>query len=667
MSTETMNVETKAAPEITRAAQRYLEQYGDPLVMNTYLKVTILVLTAVCIALSLLTFKSQQALANMRPMIVRINDVGHAEAIDYRNFQYRPQEAENKYYLTRWAELYFSRNRFTIERDQTQSLYFLTKFLLKLDPLTYMQTMTVDVWKLLDLSTTLFIETAGGTCGGSGLTVCFNGKLDLRGIGQGNIVLYLRPDGSDFANLRATVSFLSIASLDLHASPQVLAVKIDAGIVKLSILLPGLGDLIGHPEKITEAIAAALTKINIDPEAFLKGNWQISLGGNGHNGTDGFGGNGTNGSGNNGGEMADGFGEEPSSGAPGASNTTATQERPEGPAVAGSSVNSPPNPGTGSTPGAGPTEIVNAGPCVLQYEPVTNTGKFRRTATCPGQQPMPDQDCLWAQSQVNLLAQSYLLPSAIDLTSGQTIPDFSFTSGTCTDPQYRIFATNGNACDGGVCVLLVGGGPEQSEPKRLGAISDLQAIVGAQDPRGYLLSTKPRDLTTQQWKAFYVLSKSAWNRSQRTVQSLACFMSIRGACEMFLVSWAAGTAPYSLLSRFGQMDATADIAQLSVKTTEDLKYLSSGMVAAFQTNAGQMVGWWSFEGSTPMAKVLTVESYLRTRSCWEKHGDAPPRGVRTALLSDFEASDDWSTESWKHRSWRKNPLLLFVDSTCREP
>ena len=122
MSVETGSVETKATPEITRAAERYLEQYGDPLVMNTYLKVTVLVLAGVCIALSALTFKSQQALANMHPMIVRINDVGHAEAIDYRNFQYRPQEAENKYYLTRWAELYFSRNRFTIERDQTQSL-----------------------------------------------------------------------------------------------------------------------------------------------------------------------------------------------------------------------------------------------------------------------------------------------------------------------------------------------------------------------------------------------------------------------------------------------------------------------------------------------------------------------------------------------------------------
>ena len=98
-----MSVQTKATPEITRAAERYLEQYGDPLVMNTYLKVTILVLAVVCLALAALTFKSQKALADMHPMIVRINDVGRAEAIDYRNFQYRPQEAENKYYLTRWA------------------------------------------------------------------------------------------------------------------------------------------------------------------------------------------------------------------------------------------------------------------------------------------------------------------------------------------------------------------------------------------------------------------------------------------------------------------------------------------------------------------------------------------------------------------------------------
>jgi type IV secretory pathway TrbF-like protein len=120
-----MTTATKPLPEITRAAERYLEQYGDPLVMNTYLKVTILVLAGVCLALAALVFKSEKALANIHPLIVRINDVGRAEAIDYRNFQYRPQEAENKYYLSRWVEIYFSRNRFTIERDQTNSLYFL--------------------------------------------------------------------------------------------------------------------------------------------------------------------------------------------------------------------------------------------------------------------------------------------------------------------------------------------------------------------------------------------------------------------------------------------------------------------------------------------------------------------------------------------------------------
>jgi type IV secretory pathway TrbF-like protein len=120
-----MTTATKPTPEITRAAERYLEQYGDPLVKNTYLKVIILVLAVVCLSLAELVFRGQKALADMHPLIVRINDVGRAEAIDYRNFQYRPQEAENKYYLTRWAELYFSRNRFTIERDQTNSLYFL--------------------------------------------------------------------------------------------------------------------------------------------------------------------------------------------------------------------------------------------------------------------------------------------------------------------------------------------------------------------------------------------------------------------------------------------------------------------------------------------------------------------------------------------------------------
>ena len=120
-----MNSEAMPSPEMTRAAERYLEQYGDPMVMNTYLKVAVLALSAVAVALTGVVYKSHQALASAKPLIIRIDNVGRAEAIDYRDFQYRPQEAENKYYLGRWAELYFSRNRFTLVRDQTASLYFM--------------------------------------------------------------------------------------------------------------------------------------------------------------------------------------------------------------------------------------------------------------------------------------------------------------------------------------------------------------------------------------------------------------------------------------------------------------------------------------------------------------------------------------------------------------
>ena len=120
-----METMTKPTPAITRAAERYLEQYGDPLVMNTYLKVTILVLAVICLVLAGLIYRSQMALVSVHPLIVRISEAGQAQAIDYRDFKYRPEEAENKYYLTQWAELYFGRDRFTIERNQTNALYFL--------------------------------------------------------------------------------------------------------------------------------------------------------------------------------------------------------------------------------------------------------------------------------------------------------------------------------------------------------------------------------------------------------------------------------------------------------------------------------------------------------------------------------------------------------------
>jgi type IV secretion system protein VirB5 len=113
--------EEPASPYLTRAAERYLEQYGGPIVMNTYLKVIILVLASIVVLLGVLVYRGQMALMNVHPMVIRVNDVGHAESVDYRDLKYRPQEAENKCYLSRWAELYCRRNRYAIQRDFTNS------------------------------------------------------------------------------------------------------------------------------------------------------------------------------------------------------------------------------------------------------------------------------------------------------------------------------------------------------------------------------------------------------------------------------------------------------------------------------------------------------------------------------------------------------------------
>ena len=47
-----MSTTMTAPSELTRAAERYLEANAEPLVMNTYLKITILCLVVVCLTLA---------------------------------------------------------------------------------------------------------------------------------------------------------------------------------------------------------------------------------------------------------------------------------------------------------------------------------------------------------------------------------------------------------------------------------------------------------------------------------------------------------------------------------------------------------------------------------------------------------------------------------------
>jgi type IV secretion system protein VirB5 len=58
-------------------------------------------------------------------LVIRIDDLGRAEAINYHNLEYQPQDAEAKYFLSQFCALYYRRNRYTIHDDFAKALYFL--------------------------------------------------------------------------------------------------------------------------------------------------------------------------------------------------------------------------------------------------------------------------------------------------------------------------------------------------------------------------------------------------------------------------------------------------------------------------------------------------------------------------------------------------------------
>jgi type IV secretory pathway TrbF-like protein len=107
------------------AKRLYVESYGDPMVTNTYLKIALALVSLVAMGLVLVDLKTIRTFQNFRPLVIRIDDLGRAEAINYHNLEYKPQDAEAKYFLSQFCNLYYRRNRYTIQDDFSKSLYFL--------------------------------------------------------------------------------------------------------------------------------------------------------------------------------------------------------------------------------------------------------------------------------------------------------------------------------------------------------------------------------------------------------------------------------------------------------------------------------------------------------------------------------------------------------------
>jgi len=113
-------------PKTQESAKRqFVELYGSALVMNTYLKIALVLVSLVALGLLGLNFHTVAKYAQVKPLVIRIDEVGRAEAVQYDASTYRPQTPELRYFLTQFIVKHFGRLRSTIQREYPDSLLFL--------------------------------------------------------------------------------------------------------------------------------------------------------------------------------------------------------------------------------------------------------------------------------------------------------------------------------------------------------------------------------------------------------------------------------------------------------------------------------------------------------------------------------------------------------------
>src|SRR6187551_467702 len=107
------------------AKRQFVELYGSALVLNTYLKIALVLVSLVALGLLGLNIYTVAHYAHVKPLVIRIDEVGRAEAVQYDASVYRPQPPELRYFLTQFIVKHFSRLRATVQREYPDSLFFL--------------------------------------------------------------------------------------------------------------------------------------------------------------------------------------------------------------------------------------------------------------------------------------------------------------------------------------------------------------------------------------------------------------------------------------------------------------------------------------------------------------------------------------------------------------
>jgi type IV secretion system protein VirB5 len=110
---------------IDDAKRAYLEQWGDALVTNNYLRLGLIAVSIALLGSLVLTFMMFAWAKNQKPLVVRIDEIGRATAVNYAGFAYAPEAPELRYFLAQFVQLHYARLVGSVEERFGRSLFYL--------------------------------------------------------------------------------------------------------------------------------------------------------------------------------------------------------------------------------------------------------------------------------------------------------------------------------------------------------------------------------------------------------------------------------------------------------------------------------------------------------------------------------------------------------------
>ena len=103
--------------EAGEARRRYVEHYGAAIMLARYQQVALVCLALVALGLLVLNVRTHQAMQGLKPLVIRIDDVGRATAVTYDRFAYKPQGPELRFFLTQFVTQHYGRVRATVRAN----------------------------------------------------------------------------------------------------------------------------------------------------------------------------------------------------------------------------------------------------------------------------------------------------------------------------------------------------------------------------------------------------------------------------------------------------------------------------------------------------------------------------------------------------------------------